>query len=48
MMNHPNDFLIGEEYWNFLGGKNTFPQLLDTFDVVGKEFKSRLQAKSKR
>lgn len=48
MMNHPNDFLIGEEYWNFLGGKNTFPQLLDTFDVVGKEFKSRLQAKFKK
>lgn len=47
MMDHPNDFLIGEEYWNFLGGKNTFKELLDTFDTIGKEFKTRLQQKFK-
>lgn len=45
MMNHPNDFLVGEEYWNFIGGKNTFPQLLQTFDEVGKEFKEKLKKK---
>jgi hypothetical protein len=45
MMDPPNDFLIGEEYWNFIGGKNTFSQLLDTFDSVGKEFKDKLQKK---
>jgi hypothetical protein len=48
MMDLPNDFLIGEEYWNFIGGKETFPQLLDTFDEVGKEFKEKLQAKFKQ
>lgn len=44
-MDHPNDFLVGEEYWNFLGGENTFKDLLDTFDIIGKEFKTRLQIK---
>jgi hypothetical protein len=47
MMNPPNDFLIGEEYWDFIGGKNTFPELLKTFDEVGKEFKERLNNKFK-
>jgi hypothetical protein len=47
MMNHPNDFLIGEEYWNFIGGDNTFNDLLETFDEVGKEFKDRLNEKFK-
>lgn len=41
------EFLIGEEYWNFLGGKNTFKELLDTFDTIGKEFKTMLQQKFK-
>lgn len=45
MMDHPNDFLIGDEYWNLLGGKNTFPQLLVIFDKVGKKFKARLNKK---
>lgn len=45
MMNHPKDFLIGDEYWDFIGGKNTFTDLLQTFDEVGKEFKKRLKKK---
>ncbi|MBI5326832.1 MAG: TdeIII family type II restriction endonuclease [Deltaproteobacteria bacterium] len=48
MMNHPNDFLIGEEYWDLLGGRNTFPELLDVFDKVGKTFKEKLQNKFKQ
>ena len=47
MMDHPNDFLIGEEYWDFIGGKNTFPELLKTFNDVGKEFKEQLSKKFK-
>jgi len=47
MMDYPKDFLIGEEYWDFLGGKNTFPELLDTFDQVGKYFKEKLNTKFK-
>jgi hypothetical protein len=47
MMDHPNDFLIGDEYWDLLGGKDTFPELLDVFDQVGKKFKKKLQDKFK-
>ncbi|MGD8781130.1 MAG: TdeIII family type II restriction endonuclease [Ignavibacteria bacterium] len=47
MMDAPNDFLIGEEYWDFLGGENTFPELLETFDEIGKEFKEELNKKFK-
>ena len=48
MMDPPNDFLVGEEYWNFIGGKNTFSELLRTFDEVGKEFKEKLDQKFKQ
>lgn len=48
MMDHPNDFLIGEEYWNLLGGKKAFQELLDVFDKVGKQFKAKLQEKFKQ
>jgi len=39
------EFLIGKEYWDFLGGKNTFEQLLELFDQVGKRFKEKIQKK---
>jgi hypothetical protein len=39
------EFLIGKEYWDFLGGENTFDELLDLFDKVGKNFKTRIQQK---
>lgn len=45
MMDHPNDFLIGDEYWDFIGGKGTFSELLKTFDEVGKQFKEQLNQK---
>ncbi len=48
MMDSPNDFLVGDEYWDFIGGKNTFPELLKVFDEVGKEFKERLEIKFKQ
>jgi hypothetical protein len=47
IMDIPNDFLIGEEYWNFLGGPNSFKQVLDVFDSVGKSFKDKLNEKFK-
>ncbi|PIQ86558.1 MAG: hypothetical protein COV74_04055 [Candidatus Omnitrophica bacterium CG11_big_fil_rev_8_21_14_0_20_45_26] len=48
MMNHPNDFLVGDEYWNFIGGDDTFSQLLQVFDEVGKDFKEKLRDKFKK
>ena len=47
MMDTHNDFLVGDEYWNFLGGKNTFQELLTIFDEVGKNFKEKLNKKFK-
>ncbi len=47
MMNAPHDFLVGNEYWDFLGGNNTFPELLVTFDEVGKHYKEKLKQKFK-
>ena len=40
-------FLVGDEYWDFIGGKGTFPELLKTFDEVGKQFKEQLNQKFK-
>jgi len=48
MMDSPNDFLVGDEYWDFIGGKNTFLELLITFDEVGKIFKEQLNQKFKQ
>jgi hypothetical protein len=42
------EFLIGKEYWDFLGGENTFEQLLELFDSVGKKFKEKIQQKIKQ
>jgi hypothetical protein len=42
------EFLIGKEYWNFLGGNNTFENLLELFDSVGKKFKVKIQQKIKQ
>ncbi len=39
------EFLVGKEYWDFLGGKNTFEQLLESFDLVGKKFREKIQQK---
>lgn len=39
------EFLIGKEYWDFLGGENTFEELLELFDSVGKKFKEKIQQK---
>lgn len=41
------DFLVGEKYWDFLGGRNTFHQLLDVFDTIGKRYKKKLVKKFK-
>jgi len=45
MMDPPSDFLVGEEYWDLLGGKNTFSSLLGVFDAVGKNYKQKISNK---
>jgi len=39
------EFLIGDEYWDFLGGPKTFVELLEVFDSVGKKFKEKIKKK---
>lgn len=39
------DFLVGEDYWNFLGGENTLRDLLNIFDNVGKKWRDKILAK---
>ena len=39
------EFLIGEDYWDFLGGKGTFKDLMIVFDEVGKELHRDIMAK---
>ena len=39
------EFLIGKEYWDFLGGENTFEELLSLFDNIGKKFKEKIKNK---
>ena len=41
------EFLVGNEFWDFLGGKNTYQELLQIFDDVGKELKKDIDAKIK-
>ena len=39
------DLLIGKDYWDYLGGKNTFVELLELFDSVGKIYKQKIADK---
>lgn len=48
MLERGKEFLIGVEYWDFLGGKDTFEELLQLFDLVGKRFKQRIEQKIKQ
>lgn len=41
------DMLIEKQFWDFLGGKDTFEELLGLFDEVGKELKGDISKKIK-
>jgi len=45
LMKPGEDLLIGEQYWDYIGGKNTFTELLELFDVVGKAYKEKIANK---
>lgn len=42
------ELLIGEEYWDFLGGDGTFGELLKVFDEVGRWFKKDIAEKIRK
>ena len=39
------DILIGKDYWDYLGGENTFEELLELFDYIGKAYKEKIADK---
>lgn len=47
VLDQGKEFLVGKEYWDFLGGENTFEELLTLFNNIGKKFKEKIQAKIK-
>ncbi len=38
------DLLVGKEFWDFLGGNNTYEELLTLFSEIGDEIKDSLEA----
>ncbi len=47
MLTPGKDLLIGDEYWDFLGGKGTYEQLMGAVNDVGLIYKDRIAAKIK-
>jgi len=43
---HPGgDFLIGKDFWDFLGGKGAYEQLIEIFERIGEEIRPVLEKK---
>ncbi|MQY62004.1 TdeIII family type II restriction endonuclease [archaeon] len=40
-----NEIKVAEEFWNFLGGDNTYEQLLSVFETVGLELRPEIDAR---
>lgn len=47
MLDVGKDFLVGEEYWDLLGGKGTYQELLSLIEKAGKKFRPAIQKKIK-
>jgi len=39
------EILVGEEFWNFVGGDNIYEELLDVFQKVGEELRDEIDKK---
>jgi type II restriction enzyme len=47
MLDLPNELKVAEEFWDFLGGDNTYVQLLKVFEEVGIALRPEIDAKFK-
>ncbi len=45
MFDLPNEIKVAEEFWNFLGGDNTYEQLLGVFEKVGVDLRPEIDKK---
>ena len=41
----PDDVMIGKDYWDFLGGKGCYEEVLDLYEQVGKDMWTKLKEK---
>jgi len=46
-LDEEKELYVAEKFWELLGGKGTYKEVLDIFDEVGKEFKEKIQKKIK-
>lgn len=46
-LDEEKELYVAEKFWELLGGKGTYKEVLDIFDEVGKEFKDKIQGKIK-
>lgn len=46
-LDEEKELLVAEKFWELLGGKGTYKEILEIFDEVGIEFKEKIQNKIK-
>ncbi len=46
-LDEEKELYVAEKFWELLGGKETYKEVLEIFDEVGKEFKDKIQGKIK-
>jgi len=46
-LDEKKELYVAEKFWELLGDKNTYEEILKIFDEVGKEFKEKIQNKIK-
>ncbi len=46
-LDEEKELYVAEKFWELLGGKETYEEVLEIFDEVGKEFKEKIQNKIK-
>ena len=44
MLDYENDLMVGDRFWNFLGGENTYLDILGCFERVGDELKNEIES----
>ncbi len=45
MFDIPNEVKVADEFWNFLGGDNTYEELLNVFEEVGLQLRPEIDAR---
>ncbi|MFH1608234.1 MAG: TdeIII family type II restriction endonuclease, partial [archaeon] len=44
-LDEEKELYVAEKFWELLGGKGTYEEVLEIFDEIGKEFKEKIQEK---